>query len=224
MLVSTSQSSVVIPIDCLPSQCLWRQRGDVVSPLGELFELRQELLERGARWLQPGHLRLDDRSEIALGGKALHLRLRADAGLHIRCQFQGNRHGGSSFETMIACGAAGVQASGLGRETCCRESGAKGFTASRHELNPHSGLQRYRAERGAPVQKSPAVGRKDGLMRWNVSPRVAGVVALSLCLGAASRGGGAGAAPAADKLLAPKLIEMAGSSPNEPQFREALVT
>src|SRR5437867_159328 len=59
-------------------------------------------------------------------------------------------------------------------------------------------------------------------MKRNVSPRVAGGMMLGLCLGAAGSGG-AGAAPAGEKLPAPKLIEMAGSRPNEPRFREALV-
>jgi enterochelin esterase family protein len=66
------------------------------------------------------------------------------------------------------------------------------------------------------------MGRKVDVMRCSVNLRVAGGVILGLNL-AAVGAGRAGAAPAAERLPAPKLIEMARSTPNEPQFREALI-
>ncbi len=63
-------------------------------------------------------------------------------------------------------------------------------------------------------------------MKWNINPPTRKGIALGLCLGAIGAGAGTpgrvGAA-AAEKLPPLKLIELAGSSPNEPRFRENLV-
>jgi enterochelin esterase-like enzyme len=64
-------------------------------------------------------------------------------------------------------------------------------------------------------------------MKWNISPRAGKGIALSLCLSAAGTSGavpGSAAAAEAEKLPPLKLIELSRSSPNGPQFREALVT
>jgi len=63
-------------------------------------------------------------------------------------------------------------------------------------------------------------------MNRNISPWAGKGIALCLCLGLIGVGSGAlrrASAAAAEKLPPLKLIELAESGPNEPQFREALV-